>query len=183
MAAAPPPPPRKSGGASMVVIVVILVVVLGICGIGILAALLLPAIARATRNAKITGCVNNLSQLWKMQHNYMVMFGGTERAMPSETGGQFWMKLTMTTPPIVDATLADVYNCPIKASPPGAGRTDYRGPSGNVNEYADGDAVGADKDGNHGPNEGGNVLRKSGDVQNVSANDPMWTHAERKTTP
>lgn len=180
--AAPPPPPRKSGGASMVIVIVLLVGVLGVCGVGILAALLLPAIARATRNAKATSCVNNLAQLWKMEHNYMVMFGGETKSMPSETGGQFWLKLTTTTPPLVDSSM-NFFECPLSPNLRSAGTTDYRGPADNVNEYSDGDPVGADKEGNHGPGEGGNVLRKSGDVLTVHEMDPMWSAAGSKTRP
>ena len=164
-------------GFTLVELLVVIVI------IGILAALLLPAIARAIRNAKVTGCVNNLAQLWKMQHNYMVQYGGSAKAMPVETGGQFWLKLTNIVPPLIDNTLKDAFACQVKATPPGSGATDYRGPNGNVNTFADGDPVGADKVGNHGANEGGNVVRKSGDVQTVSENDPIWIDASSKTAP
>src|ERR1051326_3548775 len=39
--------------------------------IGILASLLLPAITKAIRQARVAACINNLSQLWKMQTIYM----------------------------------------------------------------------------------------------------------------
>ena len=64
-----------------------------------------------------------------------------------------------------------------------AGTTDYRGPAENVNTYADGDPVGADKIGNHGAGEGGNILRKSGDIMSVAETDPLWVNAAAKTSP
>jgi len=165
-------------GLTLVEILVVILV------IGVLAVLLLPAVGRTTcGGGKAIACINNLAQLWKMQHNYMVTYGGTARSMPSETGGLFWLKLTTVTPPLIDATLKDIFACPAKGMPPAAGQTDYRGPNGNVNTFADGDPVGACKPGCHGPNEGGNVLRKSGDAQTCSENDPLWINAASKTAP
>jgi hypothetical protein len=177
---APPPMPARSGGGVGAIVTVIVVVVFGgIFLAGVLAALLLPAIARATRNAKATACCNNLSQLWKLQHHYMVSFGGTAKSMPRETGGAFWLKLSQ----LVDPSLAEIYGCPFKGMANAPGTTDYRGPAGNGNTCADGDPVGADKINNHGPGEGGSVLRKSGDVMTVQESDPLWTIARTKTSP
>lgn len=64
----------------------------------------------------------------------MAMFGGSEKLMSCETGGDFWLALS-----------------------------------------------GADKVGLHG--DGGNVLRKSGDVMNYSDTDPIWAAAAFKTMP
>jgi type II secretory pathway pseudopilin PulG len=151
--------------------------------IGILAALLLPAIATAIRNAKVAACANNQSQLWKMANCYMVQFGGPGKLLPVETGGAFWLKLSQTTPPLIDASLKDIFGCPVKGSPPAAGTTDYRGPAANANAAADGEIIGADKVGNHGTGYGGNVIRKSGDVQTVAESDPLWIKAGQVTIP
>ena len=163
-------------GFTLVELLVVIVI------IGILAALLLPAIARAIRNGRVTTCGNNLSQLWKMQYNYSVAYGGTNKFMPMETSGQFWLKLSDPQTPLIDTTMVDIFECPLESIPtPGA--TDYRGPVNNVNKARDGDPVGADKTANHSDDgsEGGNVLRKSGDVLTVSNNDALWTLAASKT--
>lgn len=177
-----PAPPSGASKAPMIVIIVVVVVVGGILVLGVLAALLLPAMARANRNARLASCANNLKQLWTMEANYMAQFGGREKLMPTATGGDFWLTLSRTNPPLIDAAIADIYECPFdpNATPRS---TDYRGPSSNVNKYFDGDPVGADKVGLHGAGEGGIVLRKSGDAMNYMETDPVWAAAATKTQP
>jgi hypothetical protein len=117
-----------------------------------------------------------------MQANYMVQYGGSHKLLPLETGGNFWTKLSDPQTTLIDSTLGDIYMCPLEGAP-NAGDTDYRGPANNVNKSKDGDPVGADKSTNHSDDgsEGGNVLRKSGDVQTVGQNDTLWTLAASKT--
>jgi hypothetical protein len=160
--AAAPPPSKRSG---LPVVVIILIVVFGgVFVMGILAALLLPAVARATRAAKQTACANNLRTLWSLQVTYMSQFGGKMKKMPEQTGEDFWLALTQTVPPLIDQTEHETLQCPCVDSP---GKCDYQGPAVHVHRLGGGDAVGADKVSNHG-GEGGNVLRKSGDVLHLS---------------
>ncbi|GEM_PF-1229793 len=133
--------------------------------------------------AETVACANNLSQLWKMQGNYMVQFGGPQKKMPVETGDAFWLKLSNMNPPLIDASLRDIYQCPVENVDDGPGTCDYRGPASDVNgaDVGDGDPVGADVDGNHGVGKGGSVLRKAGDVQTCGAEDALWQSAAKKT--
>lgn len=170
-------------GFTLVELLVVIVI------IGVLAALLLPAIARAIRNARYTHCGHNLAQIYKMAHTYAASHGGKNKWMPEDTGSAFWLALTTTAPPLIDNTLAPaILSCPVKNQPVGANQADYRGPANNINlpVVGDGDPIGADKVNNHLVNmttEGGNVVRKSGDVQLVGSSDALWQDAATKTAP
>jgi len=151
--------------------------------IGILAALLLPQIAKAIRSARVTACATNLRSLQQSMMNYAIQYGGAYKNMPSDTGGNFWLKLQNTPKPIIDRY--EVFICPIAGDDVGPGVVSYRGPHVNVNKMEDKDPIGADKNqpaNNHGPGEGGNVITKTGDVNRYDETDPMWQAAETKTT-
>jgi len=170
--AAPAPP------ASTVRVAAMILAMLLVCGFLIL--LLLPLYLGSRRKARNAGCANNLQQLWKMQAGYMAQFGGADHRLPPVTGGRFWLHLSRISPPLVDPMCIDIYHCPFDPSQ-SVGTTDYRGPSADVNPYADRDPVGADTDGHHG--DGGNVLRKSSDVMSCPATDPVWAAAAARTVP
>jgi len=166
------------------VLIVVAIVLIVPCGLTVVGALLLPAVARATRNAKVTGCQNNLSQLWRLQASYAARFGGPQKKMPTERGEKFWLKLSQSDPPLVDQARADLFQCPLE--PSGGWETcDYRGPRADVNQrgYSDTYPVGADKEGNHGNGEVLSILLKSGQVKSVLPNEPLRQEAEKWTCP
>lgn len=156
---------RRVGGFTLVELLVVIVI------IGILMALLLPAISRAIREARVRTCASNLRQLYSMLHIYASKNRGF---WPTEQGEAFWLKFQNMTPPLIDPSMADLYFCPMLGDIRGVGSTDYRGPARRVVDLGDGDPIGADKPGNHGLSEGGNVIRLSGDVQPYELNDLLW---------
>jgi len=151
-----------------------------IAGGGVVAALLLPAVTKATERAKITSCANNLSQLWKLQWVYASQFGGPQKKMPSEVGSAFWLALTKTKPPLIDETESDIFMCPLSKMPPRPGATSYRGPRVDVSKLADSDPVGCCEPGCH-PNGTINVILKSGDVVETSPGEELYERAIKGT--
>lgn len=149
-----------------------------VAGIG--AALMLPAITRATSQAKVTSCMNNLSQLWKMQNIYMSQFGGRLKKMPSETGSAFWLALSKTEPPLIDPLNFDIYVCPVVGFPPPGTETSYLGPKQEVGTLKAGDIVGCCAPGNH-PDGSITVLMNTGDVLKVGPGDPLFFKALQST--
>lgn len=147
--------------------------------LALIAAMTIPAVKAAQDKSKTDLCANNLKNLWTVMSNYAVAFGGPSKSLPTETGEAFWLKLSKPPTVLIDPASCDRYQCPVEGTEDAG--CDYRGPAANVNRYADGDPVGADVDGNHGTGSGGNVIRKSGDVEDVPADHALWKLAAQKT--
>ena len=145
--------------------------------IGVLCALLFPAIYKAKRRAKVAACSGNLSQMWKMMNIYRSS-GGRRRSMPLVTGTAFWRSLENTVPPLVDTTSLEVFLCPVKGNGI-IGDCEYWGPGRSVNLMVPLDPVGGDAMGerpNHGK-DGCNLVRKSSDVITISAAE--WANLDQ----
>lgn len=148
-------------GFTLIELLVVIVI------IGILAGLLLPAIVRAINRGKAISCGNNLTQLWKMECIYM---SANKGALPDSTGADFFLHLTRTTPPLIDETETGILLCPLNGTPSFMGIVDYRGPAQDINRpanYKNGDPIAMDREGNHGTDEGGNVLYRNGAVVEI----------------
>ena len=157
---------NRRKGFTLVELLVVIVI------IGILAALLLPSIAKAMHNARVTSCGNNLRQLWTMQMSYAISHGGRMKLMPKETGSAFWLALSTTG--LIEVSQLEIFLCPVKGDS-NTGDIDYFGPGAPIGQIGGGDPVGCDDPQNHaqGSTEGGggNVIRKAGDVMDYPAND------------
>ena len=150
-----------------------------VIGIGLVAALIIPAIHRAQQRAMVASCSGNLSQMWKLMNIYRSQFGCSGgKSMPIATGSAFWRILENKTPPLIDEVSACVFLCPVRGG--GAiGDLHYWGPGKRVARLNDMEPVGCDAMGerpNHG-NMGCNMLRKSSDVLEISKED--WDNLDQ----
>jgi hypothetical protein len=93
---------------------------------------------------------------------YAQKFGGPERRFPSETGKAFWLKLTQTKPPLIDADQLEVLICPYIESTEGPPSTTYSGPSKDVNVLKDEDVIGCCRHPDH--PDGTMFIRKDGEI-------------------
>jgi len=161
-------------GLTLLEVVVIIVV------IGILACLVLPSAHHpGIRQSRKTACAQNLRQLYQLATVYSSQHQG-EWLQPGEEG--LWLGLARTQPPLIEPEWLEVLLCPVLGeSEPGdcdfrASRLPYPG-------LAKDDVLGADKEGNHGEEYGGNVLLKDGSVQEVERKDPLWKLCAGKLAP
>ena len=77
------------------------------------------------------------------------------------------------------------FTCPVLGRSPGGldpANIDYRGPIKSIRNLQTTDVLAADRIGNHGPREGGNVLLRGGDIQAVGEDDVAWAKAATTTS-
>ena len=70
-------------------------------------------------------------------------------------------------------------NCPVKGR---SAEIDYRGPARPLPQMRSDEPILADRPGNHGRGQGGNVVLKTGAMFMCAENDPMWSAASRSTS-
>lgn len=87
------PPPRPGMSAGWIVAIVLSVSCVAVSGVGILAAMLLPALAQVKENANRAKCKNNLNQIGKA----MILYEDEYGALPPEDGARMAAVLYNTT--------------------------------------------------------------------------------------
>jgi len=143
--------------------------------IAVIVALVVPSFVRALRRFQRIECSSALRSLWQCQLNYSAQYG----RMPEALGSEFFLALQRPPKPYLDRY--EVYFCPDSNDEVVPGRTSYRGPALPIGALRDEDPVAADKEGNHGAGEGGNVLMKTGDVGSYALTDTVWIRARTTT--
>lgn len=173
---------KQRNGFTLVELLVVIVI------LSILMALLLPAIAKAIRSAKITKCATNLDQLHKSMTLYSMHYTGSPGKLPtgpSYQGGDFWLVL-QTTGSVKNPLL---FVCAVSDSSTGVGETDYQGPNGNPNLFDASFALGADDRtvDLHGhvsdPTVPYNWVSKDGAVNQVPHDLTQWNDIEANLEP
>lgn len=100
-----------SGAAVSVVAILAIVGVVGFCGVGVLIALLLPAVQAAREAARRMSCSNNMKQIALAMHNYYDVHGSLPPAYLADKDGKpmhSWRVLIL--PYMQEQNLYDQYN-------------------------------------------------------------------------
>jgi hypothetical protein len=141
-----------------------------VAAVSIAAAIFLPPIHPGLHQAQMISCAGNLSQLYKIGEIYASTHNGQ---WPAAKGSALWLEFTKTNPPLIAPDELEVLLCPVKGEPV-LGHCDFLGPSRPYSELKPGDALAADRPGNHVDERSGNVLLKDGRVQEYEFTHPIW---------
>jgi prepilin-type N-terminal cleavage/methylation domain-containing protein len=143
-------------------------VVVTIVVVGLLACLLVPSFVCGRGPARRTACASNLRHLYQAG----LLYSSTHRgAWPAATGSALWLAFVRTSPPLIGPDELDVLSCPVRGEGE-PGRCDYLGPRKPASGLKPGDALAADRPGNHGEGEAGNVLLKDGTARDFEVSPP-----------
>jgi type II secretory pathway pseudopilin PulG len=147
--------------------------------IAVLAAVFLPPVCPGMINARRTACQSNLHQLYQLGSIHASTHPGE---WPSLEDGGYWMSLTKTQPPLLQRDEFEVLLCPVNQEE-WRGHSDYRSSRLPWRSLKPVDILGADKPGNHGPEEGGNALFKDGSLLELKSTDPRWKACDARLFP
>jgi len=165
---------KRADGFTLVELLVVIVI------IGILTSLLLPAITNGMRTARIAACASNQRQLYQLGTIYASTHKGN---WPSARGEELWLSLRRMVPPLIEEGHAAVLACPVKGEELAPDEADFRGPALPWGKIGAADPIGADKVGNHGDQDGGNVLLRDGSVQIYEKSHLRWEECATKLAP
>lgn len=161
-------------GFTLVELLVVIVI------IGILAGLLIPVISHAIFRAKVTTCLNNQRELYRLGTVYATSHKGN---WPPAKGEELWLSLRKLVPPLIAEDHASLLHCSVLEHELGPDETNYRGPIVTFGRVAVTDPLGADRVGNHGDQYGGIILFKDGSVQEFELGHPKWDDCATKLSP
>lgn len=125
-------------------------------------------------------CGRNLLTLWNRMGHYPSLFGGRMKALPAETGPEFWLKLTRTDPPLLRPIELGFLVCPSTHEVPKPGVTSYRGPLTIVSRLNSDDPIGCCEPEAH-ADRSIVILLKSGDLRKAKPGDAQYTVTLEKT--
>jgi hypothetical protein len=130
--------------------------------------------------AKVTACAHNLRQLYQLGTVYASSHKGN---WPSARGEELWLSLHRMVPPLIETDQLEVLACPVTGVELGPDETQFRGPAVPMGKLGATDPLGADKEGNHGDQHGGNVLMKDGSIQEFEKAHQKWVDCATKLSP
>jgi hypothetical protein len=150
----------------------------GVAGV-VLLALVVAAWVRLDRVRRREECLWNLSRIgMTLQSTLPHRLSGWDGV---GTGRQFFLDAPNWPGPPPVPIGPELFVCPVLGKP-GKPRVDYRGPAKMLKQLEPGDPVVADRPGNHGSGEGGNVVLRNGSWIVAGELDAAWVRAGQTTT-
>lgn len=149
------------------------ILVSGALAIGLVLAVLVVSYVKMRRSADHELCAGNLRLL------YMAVRSG---ALPDDprweaagTGRAFFANQDKW--PTHQRRPLNL-SCPVRNAP---GEVDYRGPARPLHQMKNDEPILSDRPGNHGPEIGGHVCLRTGDIRRCAESDPLWIQAAQTT--